>query len=140
MESSNLTARGSPLFFNLITGIYKPASGRILFQDRELQKLKTTQISRLGVARTFQNIRLLHQLSVLENLRVVAAEERTGTFWKSFSKTPGARKLSTGSPGASAVFTQTGWTYRLPRNKSPSSLPYGDQRKLEIARALMRRP
>src|SRR4051812_24569555 len=74
---------GKSTLFNLTTGIYPPASGEILFEGTELQNLPTAQISRLGIARTFQNIRLLPHLSVLDNLRVVAAVEREGTFWKS---------------------------------------------------------
>ena len=130
---------GKSTLFNLTTGIYRPASGRIVFQNTELQKLQTTQISRLGIARTFQNIRLLHHLTVLDNLRVVSSVEREGTFWKSLFRTESARRLSSEiMDRAQSLLKLVGLTRS--QEKLPSSLPYGDQRKLEIARALMRKP
>ena len=74
---------GKSTLFNLATGIYKPTSGAITFSDTALKPLKTEQIVRLGMARTFQNIRLLEHLTVLDNLLVVSAAERQGTFFKS---------------------------------------------------------
>jgi branched-chain amino acid transport system ATP-binding protein len=130
---------GKSTLFNLTAGIYKPDLGSIFFQEIELQKLRTVQISRLGIARTFQNIRLLQHLSVLDNLRVVAAVEREGTFWKSLFRTASARRLSAEIMNrAQSLLKLVGLTQS--QEKLPSFLPYGDQRKLEIARALMRRP
>jgi len=135
---------GKSTLFNLTTGIYKPVSGRILFQqeveqDVELQTLQTTEISRLGIARTFQNIRLLQHLSVLDNLRVVTAVEREGTFLGSLFRTSRARSVSSEiSNRAESLLNLMGLT-RF-KDSIPSSLPYGAQRKLEIARALMKKP
>lgn len=130
---------GKSTLFNLTTGIYKPISGRILFEDIELQRMQTTQISRLGIARTFQNIRLLQHLSVLDNLRVVASVEREGTFFASLFRTSKARKLSSEIMNRAQALLKLVGLAKL-QDHLPSSLPYGDQRKLEIARALMRKP
>lgn len=130
---------GKSTFFNLITGIYKPTFGKIFFNNKEIQQLKTTQIVNFGIARTFQNVRLLPHLSVLDNLIVVAAEELKGNFFKSFFGLKTAKILFDDiMASAQSVLQLMGLASY--QKKTPNSLPYGDQRKLEIARALMRKP
>jgi len=130
---------GKSTLFNLVTGIYKPTSGRLTFDGVELQKLETMEIVRLGIARTFQNIRLLPHLSVLDNLLVVTAVEREGTFWKSLFGMPSARRsFQEARDRAMQVLELVGLSKTV--DAIPTSLSYGDQRKLEIARALMRKP
>jgi len=130
---------GKSTLFNLVTGIYKPVKGSILFEETELQKLKTAEISRLGIARTFQNIRLLPHLTSLENLLVVTSIEREGAFWQTLLSTPSARKISEETKErAFSLLKLVGLADG--EKKYPDSLPYGEQRKLEIARALMRKP
>jgi branched-chain amino acid transport system ATP-binding protein len=130
---------GKSTLFNIITGIYKPLTGKISFAQKEIQAMKTTQIVRLGIARTFQNIRLLPHLSVMENLCVVGATEREGTFWLSLFGMPRAKTQAAEiRDRAKALLNWVGLARA--ENKAPTSLPYGDQRKLEIARALMRKP
>lgn len=130
---------GKSTLFNLATGIYQPTSGKIVFLGTELQGLETSKICQLGISRTFQNIRLLQHLTVLDNLRVVTSAEREGTFWKSLLRTSSARRLS-GEILARAQFLLERVGLVQSQLKLPSELPYGDQRKLEIARALMRKP
>ena len=70
--------------FNLATGIYRPTAGEIFFREKSLLGLTALEISQIGMARTFQNIRLLTHLSVMDNLIAAASAERSGTFWSSF--------------------------------------------------------
>jgi branched-chain amino acid transport system ATP-binding protein len=130
---------GKSTLFNLVTGIYRPTTGKILFEGAEIQGLQTIRIVKLGLTRTFQNIRLLKQLSVLDNLRVVAATEREGTFWKSLFMLPQAKKQLTDITDRALGLLDLVGLAKV-KNQSPTSLPYGDQRKLEIARAMMTRP
>ena len=130
---------GKSTLFNIITGIYKPSLGQVFFQGKDLVPLTTPKIARLGIARTFQNIRLLPHLSVLDNLRVVTAEERQGTFVKSLFEFASEKgRVAEISDRAHSLLDLVGLGDAY--GKSPTSLPYGDQRKLEIARALMRKP
>jgi branched-chain amino acid transport system ATP-binding protein len=130
---------GKSTLFNLVTGIYHPTSGQITFEGTEIHAMPTTEIVALGMARTFQNIRLLPHLSVLDNLRVVTSSERKGTFWKSLFHLPSSKPQTKQiTEQALSILDMMGLS-RL-REAYPTSLPYGDQRKLEIARALMRKP
>ena len=103
---------GKTTLFNLVTGIYTCDEGQISFDKTDLTHLRPAQIAAAGVARTFQNIRLFGQLTVLENL-LVAGD---------------AREARRRSGILTAIF------------ESPASLPYGHQRRLEIARAMMLSP
>ena len=74
---------GKSTIFNLITGIYKPGSGSITLYDKLISNLKTEEIAALGIARTFQNIRLLPDLSTMDNLIFASAHQRAHTFFSS---------------------------------------------------------
>ncbi len=130
---------GKSTLFNLVTGIYRPTAGKVFLAGKEISSLETAAIAGLGVARTFQNIRLLSHLSVLDNLRVVAASERRGTFWQSLCNRITARQMDREIlERAQGLLELMGLGSMV--KARPNALPYGAQRKLEIARALMRKP
>jgi branched-chain amino acid transport system ATP-binding protein len=130
---------GKSTLFNLITGIYKPVKGDIFFEDTCLSQLTTENIMALGIARTFQNTRLLSQLSILENLYLCCAYERRGTFFSSMFNLSKNRNLQTKiHERANQLLNLFGLSEY--KNQYPYSLSYGNQRKLEIARALIRNP
>lgn len=130
---------GKSTLFNLITGVYPPDKGRIIFNGKDITHYKPHQVISLGIARTFQNIRLFGNMTVLENVMVgrhcrtkselMAALLRT----KNFSK---EEKEITDS--AIAILDFIGLLKE--RNQLAKNLPYGSQRRLEIARALATEP
>ncbi len=130
---------GKTTAFNLITGVYPPDQGRILLQDRDLTRLAPDAIARAGVARTFQNIRLFAQMSVLDNI-AMALHARTGYgFWDATLRTGRFRRQEAAVLAESLEHLgRFGLADR--RHESAGSLPYGEQRRLEIARALATRP
>lgn len=130
---------GKTTVFNLITGIYRPDSGSIRFQGEELIGLRPHQVVQKGIARTFQTVRLFSNLSCLEN--VVAGQHcrsRAGV-WASIVQTPSQRREEARvREVARACLEKVGlWDYR---HELASSLPYGDRKRLEIARALATEP
>lgn len=130
---------GKTTVFNMITGIYAPSEGSIYFDGRNLVGLPPHEITRAGVARTFQNIRLFQNLTVLDNVRIayhtyagynlVEAITRLGRFGRQ------ERLLTEQAQDFLAVFNLQDRQLELAKN-----LPYGEQRRLEIARALAARP
>src|SRR5688572_32154788 len=74
---------GKTTVFNLITGVYEPTGGRILLDERPIAGCKPSRIAALGIARTFQNIRLFPNLSVLDNVRIACQLRNTSTMWDS---------------------------------------------------------
>ncbi len=130
---------GKTTLFTLLTGVYRPDQGEIRLGERDLIGSAPSAIAASGLARTFQNIRLFHQLSALDNVRVAQfAHRRTGLV-ATLLRTPAWRREEEADRAAAeAWLTAVGLEGRgaeLARN-----LPYGDQRRLEIARALALRP
>ncbi len=130
---------GKTTCFNLLTGFLVPTAGRIQFKGREISGLPPAQIARLGIARTFQNIRIFGALSVLENT-LSAAQLRTGAaLWETLLNTPGfRRKEAEVQSRARELLDLLGLSAFADR--PAASLPYGHQRRLEIARALATEP
>jgi branched-chain amino acid transport system ATP-binding protein len=130
---------GKTTVFNLITGVYAPDAGAISFNGHALSGKKAAQIAELGIGRTFQNIRLFTQLTVLENLLVACELHKKATLWSSLlrSRTHFADEQA-GRVRARRLLD----TFQLSRyqHELPAALPYGDQRRLEIARAMMLEP
>ena len=131
---------GKTTVFNLITGVYPiDPGGSIRLGDRDLAVLKPAQIAAAGVARTFQNIRLFSRLSVLENVLVATETRRETHLFSALLRTPlfysDEAKLAKRARELLAVFGLEGMA-----DESPSSLSYGNQRRLEIARAMMLSP
>lgn len=126
---------GKTTLFNLITALLPVSGGSIQFLEKELTNLRPHEISRLGIARTYQNIRLFSSMTVLENV-LVAQNIHTQSGVRSIFKVQRSDKKFLEE--AEAMLKQMGlWTKR--KEKS-TSLAYGEQRRLEIARALALQP
>lgn len=130
---------GKTTLFNLLTGIYAPTHGSIMFQDQPLMALKPHQINRLGIARTFQNIRLFGHLTVEENvLLAMHRSVRANLFAISLGSPKYAKEARIAQKRARQLLAE----FRLDSlaDRSPKTLPYGDQRKVEIIRAMATQP
>jgi branched-chain amino acid transport system ATP-binding protein len=130
---------GKTTLFNCITGHYRPTSGEVRFAGSSLVGKKPSQIALLGVARTFQNVRLFGEMNVQQNV-MVAAHHRTraGVFGAMFRTAAYANDEATLERRAEELLELFGLS-KL-RHEAAASLPYGSQRRLEIARALMLDP
>jgi branched-chain amino acid transport system ATP-binding protein len=130
---------GKSTVFNLITGIYAPTTGTIVFDGRSIGGLKPHVVASLGILRTFQNIRLFSHMTVLDNVLVGRHARMRATPWDCAFRTPFARREETSATeSAKALLDWIGlsrYTTEWARN-----LPYGMQRRLEIARALASEP
>lgn len=130
---------GKTTVFNMLTGVYKPTAGEIVLDGKNITGKKQIEINKLGVARTFQNIRLFSQLSVLDNVKAgLHNQYKYGTFsgifrLPTFFKTE--KKMNARAMELLKVFDLQDEADLL-----ASNLPYGKQRKLEIARALATNP
>lgn len=130
---------GKTTCFNMITGVYTPTEGKIYFEDTDITGEKTHEITKLGIARTFQNIRLFKELSVLDNV-LIANHMRLGSnLFSSVIKTPDYRNKEKKIIEKSLSLLRDLELEDVKYEKS-SSLPYGKQRRLEIARALATDP
>jgi branched-chain amino acid transport system ATP-binding protein len=130
---------GKTTVFNLITGIYAPDGGDIIFGGRSVAGLRPYQIAQCGIARTFQNIRLFNDLTVNDNIRIAchmhtgyglgAAVLRSKGFWRE------EKEIAEKAQGLLAILN-----LHVRRDEIARNLPYGEQRRLEIARALATDP
>lgn len=130
---------GKTTLFNMISGIYKPTSGSIFFDGKQIAGRQQHQISRDGIARTFQNIRLYQGLNVLENVQAVFDARTNYNIIEALLGLPSVKKKDRKNVEKSKELLEIVGLYDL-RNEKPSNLPYGLQRKLEIARALATSP
>lgn len=130
---------GKTTLFNCISGYYCPEEGKILFNDQPIQGLATYEIADLGIARTYQNIRLFKQLTALENI-LVGAQPHLTTGW--FDAILRTRKFKREEHDAlkEAMHLLDHVGLREFGDTVAVNLPYGAQRRLEIARALANRP
>ncbi len=130
---------GKTTAFNMITGVYAPTEGRIHFRGRDVTGAPPHRITDLGIARTFQNIRLFKEMNVLENV-LVACHLRMGVnFFTSVLHTPGYLRKNREAHGfAMSLLESVGLAGAA--EESAVSLPYGKQRRLEIVRALATKP
>jgi branched-chain amino acid transport system ATP-binding protein len=127
---------GKTTLFNMLTGLYKPSSGRILLGDRDISRARPDVITSLGVARTFQNIRLFGAMSALENVMIGRhSRMRTGLFGSIF-RPPWVRKEERAVRERARELL--GYVGLQPPSfeRLATELSYGDQRRVEIARAL----
>lgn len=126
---------GKTTLFNCLTGFLKPTRGSIIFSERELSGLSPDRISRLGISRTFQNIRLFREMTVLENVMVAQHAKIKSGLLPAVVRTPGFR-------GEEKAVRERAFECLLLlgleayAQKVSGGLPYGIQRRLEIARAL----
>ncbi len=130
---------GKTTAFNVITGMYRPTEGRVLFRGRDITGLKPHSITELGIARTFQNIRLFKEMTVLENVLVAChLSIHTGPFGATLHL-PGYRQRESEATRFSLeLLEKVGLAHLAYENAT--GLPYGQQRRLEIVRALATRP
>ena len=130
---------GKTTAFNLITGVYQPTTGTIEFDGKSIVGLKPYQITQRGIARTFQNIRLFSELSVLDNVKIAfhshvkySVAEAVLRLGRYFSEEKDTEEKSM---KLLKIFKLDGKAHEMAKN-----LPYGAQRRLEIARALAAQP
>ncbi|MGL5829665.1 MAG: ABC transporter ATP-binding protein [Angustibacter sp.] len=130
---------GKTTCFNAMTGVYRPSSGAVRFHGQVLANQPRSEITKLGIARTFQNIRLFSNMTALENILVGAdAQHHTGLFGALFGLPRHRREERRGREVAMELLDFMGLTGRA--DELASNLPYGDQRRLEIARAMATGP
>lgn len=130
---------GKTTVFNVVTGIYKADGGKILFKGEDLAGKKTHQIIKKGIARTFQNIRLFSNMTCLENVMSGQHCRSNEGTWTSILQTPGQKKEELEiKKNAENRLKQIGlWKYR---DELAKNIAYGNQRMLEIGRALASNP
>ncbi|MDR3671143.1 MAG: ABC transporter ATP-binding protein [Holophaga sp.] len=130
---------GKTTAFNMITGVYEPTEGRILFEDKDITGKPAHRITEAGIARTFQNIRLFSTMTVLENVMVGSTVRERPNWITSVLGTPGYHKRAKETRDfAMDLLAET--ELAASADEEAISLPYGKQRRLEIARALASRP
>lgn len=130
---------GKTTFFNTITGIYKPEEGQILFNGKSLIGLRPDQIAERGISRTFQNIRLFSNMSVIENILVGMHPHLKQSAVDSLLRLPSFKKEELDSEKkAEELMEYVG--VKGVGNELAKNLPYGAQRRVEIARALAADP
>lgn len=130
---------GKTTIFNLLTGVYKPDVGQILLDGKNITGHKTTDINKAGIARTFQNIRLFKELSVLDNVKVGMHNHHPYSTLSGIFRLPGYFKVEK-EMDEQAIELLKVFDLDKEFDFKASNLPYGKQRKLEIARAMATKP
>jgi branched-chain amino acid transport system ATP-binding protein len=130
---------GKTTIFNLVSGFYKPTRGEILFKGESIKGLKPHEVTAKGIARTFQNIRLWFEMTVLDNIRIAQHHALGYGLFDCFLRTPRyMRRERDIEDHAMHVLERLG--LREVAGEQPKNLPYGVQRLVEIARALSINP
>jgi branched-chain amino acid transport system ATP-binding protein len=130
---------GKTTFFNMLTGVYRPTSGRVFFNAEDMTGRPPHAFTQRGIGRTFQNIRLFQNMTALENVLVGMHTRMHANLFNSILRTPGVRREEKAARKRAyellAFAGLRGKAGEIARN-----LPYGDQRRLEVARALATEP
>lgn len=130
---------GKTTVFNMITGVYTPTEGDILLKDKSIKGMSTSKIVDMGIARTFQNIRLFGYLSVLDNVKIAANRDMSYSILSGMFRLPSywneEKEVTQRAYELLRIFGLDSYAHY-----SSHSLPYGKQRKLEIARAMATNP
>ena len=130
---------GKTTLFNCVTGLEPPTEGSVKFQNRNIVNLRPDQIAEIGMARTFQNIRLFSELTVLDNVKIGRHCRSKSRLWNSISRNQKQRQEE--SHITSYAFQQLNFVgLEEFRDQLAGNLSYGDQRRVEIARALAMGP
>ena len=130
---------GKTTLFNLVTGMYVPTAGELLFKGQRLNQMPPYNIARLGIGRTFQNIRLFDKLSVIDNVKVGSyAVTRTGFIQNMLGLPRSRQEEHWMTENAHELLQMVGLEDK--KDEYAASLAYGEQRRLEIARALALKP
>ena len=130
---------GKTTFFNMLTGVYKPTGGSITFLGEDVTGKPPHAITQRGIGRTFQNIRLFQNMTALENVLVGMHARLRANLFNSILRTPGVkREEKEARERALELLEFTG--LRRKAQETAKNLPYGDQRRLEVARALATKP
>jgi branched-chain amino acid transport system ATP-binding protein len=129
---------GKTTFFNALTGLYKPTTGRVYFEGRDITGKPPHVITQAGIARTFQNIKLFKTMTAVENVQVGMQSRLRGRVLASVLRTPFVRREEQRSRERARELLDFVGLER--HDELSSALPYGDQRRLEIARALASEP
>jgi branched-chain amino acid transport system ATP-binding protein len=130
---------GKTTFFNMLTGVYKPTAGRILFDETDVTAKPPHAITKLGIGRTFQNIRLFPQMTALENVLVGMHSRLRGGILGSIFGTPRVRSEEREAHDRGRALLRYSGLGRVD-DELAENLSYGDQRRLELARALATEP
>jgi branched-chain amino acid transport system ATP-binding protein len=131
---------GKTTFFNMLTGLYKPTRGRVFFEGRDITGRRPDLITSLGIARTFQNIRLFGTMSALENVLVGQHARMKATLIGSILRTPRVRREEREAREKGRETLAYVGLKEPAFEEMSANLSYGDQRRLEIARALASDP
>lgn len=130
---------GKTTLFNLITGIYQPTEGNLIFKGQRINGVPAYNIAQAGIARTFQNIRLFSKLSVIDNVKVGTHGVTKAGFWSGILGLPGARREEKAITAKALELLEIVGLSEL-QMEYADNLSYGNQRRLEIARALALNP
>jgi branched-chain amino acid transport system ATP-binding protein len=131
---------GKTTFFNMLTGLYKPSTGWISFDGREITRARPDRILAAGMARTFQNIRLFGTMTAVENVMVGEHSRMQAGLFGSILRLPGVRKEEKAARDKAAEMLEFVGLRPNQFNQMSVNLAYGDQRRVEIARALASNP
>ena len=126
---------GKTTVFNMLTGVYKPTEGNIILDGKDITGQNPELISKSGIARTFQNIRLFNDMTVLDNVKVGLHNQIRYNMWTGILRLP-AYKEKEHEMNREAMKLLKIFDLDKEADYKASQLPYGEQRKLEIARAL----
>ncbi len=130
---------GKTTMFNLITGVYKPDEGDIIFKGEEIQGLPPYTVCKKGIARTFQNIRLFNDLSVLDNVKIALHKDVPYSMLATVLRLPSYFKGEKAIENKAIELLDI-FNLKNKKDEIASNLPYGEQRRLEVARALATHP
>jgi branched-chain amino acid transport system ATP-binding protein len=131
---------GKTTFFNMLTGVYKPTAGQIVFDGVDVTGKPPHAVTERGIGRTFQNIRLFHNMTATENVMVGMHARLKGGIVKSVLRTPGVRREEREAAERARELLAFSGLQRRQWEQWARGLSYGDQRRLEVARALATQP